>query len=470
MTGSKRTLTGTLTLRANCAALNDTSATPTPTACLPNSRYLGPSPVFILRSDAAEDIEFDGLKLKLEGVDPNNVFWIFPKVTGADNVIFKATDPNFPNVVTGNFMGTMPASVAVSEANSTDLTISDRNTSFRGVRFLGFRSLTTSINSSVVMAALTSVDQPELIPVLQLQFPNRTDSDQTRFVDNLQPLLYDASNNRKDSGINGVPKANQGQWTMRPVRSEVNAYFVAGMTPSRNGMSYKTSLTASTSSSVSYDGSNNTIPNPSAGNASQTDLGETGGGLANFIRLLENWEAVPLKITGGFLQNTRSVFSTAPFASTAPFVSNPGFSDIQTLYVNPVSPNLRMSGYNLVYQSVASQRIPYYTPPIRLWGYDVGLLTQQPDRFAERFATPIPGANEFFREVSGDDPWVEALLCALEPANPETVNDNTSTVNIGSPQKFGTSPTNYTNRSLRGADLPSKCTTTIYGGATVSYD
>jgi hypothetical protein len=484
LTGSKRTLTGTLTLRANCIALNDT---PSATVCAPNSRHLGPSPVFILRADAAEDIEFDGLKLKLEGVDPNNVFWIFPKVTGADNVIFKASDPNFPNVVTGNFIGTMPATgVTVSEANSTDLAISDPNTSFRGVRFLGFRSLLpnpsatppiTGINSSVVMAAISSVDQPELIPILQLQFPNPTDANNTRFVDSLQPLLYDGTGKRKDSGVNGVPKTNQGQWTIRPVRSEVNAYFVAGITPSRNGMSYRTSNTASTSSSVSYD-SNGTISSAGVAGQSLTNLGETGGGLVNFIRLLENWEAVPLKITGGFLQNTRSVFSTAPFLPTAPFVSEisgatfPPFSDIQTLFINPVRPNIGMSGYSLAYQSTTtSQRIPYYSAPIRLWGYDVALLTQQPDRFAERFATPIPGANEFFREVSADDNWVKTLLCALEPNDPTVVNTATnSTVNIGSTQQFGTKPQNYTKRVLRGGDLNSGCTTTTYGGSTVSYD
>ena len=486
LSGSKRTLTGTLTLRANCAAINDTAATPTPTACFPNSRHLGPSPVFILRADAAEDIEFDGLKLKLEGVDPNNIFWIFPKVAGADNVMFKASDPNFPNVVTGNFIATMPSSGTDTEATSTDLTISDRNTSFRGVRFLGFRSLVTKIDSSVVMAALSSVDQPELIPVLQLQFPNPTDANLTRFVNttnNLQPLFRDTDGKRKDSGINGVPKTNQGQWTIRPIRSEVNAYFVAGTTPSRNGMSYRTSNTASTSSSIDWDGSNNTIPSTGVNAQALTNLGESSGGLVNFIRLLENWEAVPIKITGGFLQNTRSVFSTAPYLPTAPFISEISganfvpFSDIQTLYINPVLPNIRMSGYNLAYQGVGVERIPYFSAPIRLWGYDVGLLTQQPDRFAERFATAKPGSNEFFREVNADDKWVKALLCALEPSNPSDNNASTpgtyskTIVNSGGKQQFGTIPENYTVRALLGT-VPATstaynyCNETEYGGST----
>jgi hypothetical protein len=114
-------------------------------------------------------------------------------------------------------------------------------------------------------------------------------------------------------------------------------------------------------------------------------------------------------------------------------------------------------------------QIPYYSAPVRLWGYDVGLLTQQPDRFAERFAIPIPGANEFFREVSVDDPWVQGLLCALEPNDPEA--NSTAVVNIGLKQKFGTDPRNYRRRALRGTDFKrSICNSPFYGGTTSETD
>ena len=485
LSGTTRTLSGRITLRANCVSATDTSSNPATTACTPNSRRLGPSPVFILRAETTEDITFDTLKVRLDGVDPNNVFWVFPKSAGDQNLVFKGNSKTDANIVTGNFIGTMPATVVpATVANSTDLNILDVNTSFRGVRFLGFRAVAgvtgtaptqVGVDGNTVMAALTSVDQPELQPVLQLHFPNRTTADTNTIFNALQPLFFDANNDRSQSGINGFPQTNQGQWTIRPVRSEVNAYFVAGNSPIRNGISYTTSLTAPTSSSV-------TILNASSASAANVpldDVGETAGGLNNFIRLLENWEAIPLKITGGFLQNSRSKFATAPYAATGPIISNipsvPSFSDIQTIFINPVLPNIRMSNFNLQYQSITPQRIPFFSAPIRLWGYDVALLTQQPDRFAERFATPIAGANEFFREVSGDDPWVEALLCALEPNDPE--DDNTasnSTVNIGFKKKFGTSPTNYTVRTLRGNDLPSRCTIdTTYGGETItpaSYD
>ena len=105
--------------------------------------------------------------------------------------------------------------------------------------------------------------------------------------------------------------------------------------------------------------------------------------------------------------------------------------------------------------SRAIGRAPFYTPPIRLWGYDVGLLTQPPDRFAERFAVPIAGANEYFREVTPDDPWVEALLCALEPST------------VSASNKAGSiNPKIYTKRALRGSDRRSACDTAKYGTTT----
>jgi hypothetical protein len=328
------------------------------------------------------------------------------------------------------------------------------------------------------MAAMTTVDQPELQPVLQLHFPDITTANTSTIFSStansgLQPLFFDSNNDRRDSGVNGFPQTNQGQWSIRPVRSEVNAYFVAGSSPSRTGISYTTSLTANTSSSVTILNASSTTANNVSITAASGAVGEAGGGLNNFIRLLENWEAIPLKISGGFLQNAKSQFATAPYASTGPIISSitgvPSFSDIQTIFMNPVLPDKLMSNFNLQYQSITPQRIPYFSAPIRLWGYDVALLTQQPDRFAERFATAVSGSNEFFREINTDDRWVKALLCALEPATPEALNGNTETVNIGSAQKFGTSPKNYTVRTLRGNDQPSACTSTNdYGGATVT--
>ena len=228
----------------------------------------------------------------------------------------------------------------------------------------------------------------------------------------------------------------------------MNVYFVAGNSPARNGVPYRASSTL--------------LGSTATGIATDTNIGEASGGLANFVRFLENWDDVNIKIAGGFIQNTKSRFATAPFVPTAPLVG--GISDTTTVFLNPAHPgtgttNGRISGgYNLQYLSITGSRIPYYSAPNRLWGYDVGLLTQQPDRFAERFAVPIPGANEFFREVSADDKWVESLLCALEPA---TIDENTR-------KGIGVVPTNYRRRTLRGTDLKSSCNTSFYGGAAAA--
>jgi hypothetical protein len=69
-------------------------------------------------------------------------------------------------------------------------------------------------------------------------------------------------------------------------------------------------------------------------------------------------------------------------------------------------------------EAAARFKAPFYQPPTRAWGYDVGLLSQTPDLFSRRIALPEAGTpNEFFREVSRDDPWVRGLLCAAQERN-----------------------------------------------------
>ena len=57
--------------------------------------------------------------------------------------------------------------------------------------------------------------------------------------------------------------------------------------------------------------------------------------------------------------------------------------------------------------------MPYFTAPNRQWIFDVALLSQPTDLFAQKFTTPSKSSpNEFFREVGRDDAWVQTLLCA----------------------------------------------------------
>jgi hypothetical protein len=352
------------------------------------------------------------------------------------------TGATTPNIITGNFLGYNTGTGALTEDNTSVVSTLDKFTSFRGVRFLGLWGDSSKLNKETLLVAMTTVDQPELLPVLQLNVPNAVSKDQDAIA---QPDLATSS------GINGVPttgnenSARVGQWTIRPSRAEVNVYFVAGSTPSRNGVPY-------TTSSTFFGG-------PTSSSAAT--IGETGGGLANFVRFLENWKDIPIKITGGFIQNTKSRYATAPFLPTQILDRK---SDITTIFLNPVLPGSgttgsNTSGFDLKYMSQTGNAIPYYFPPNRLWGYDVGLLTQPPDRFAERFASPIAGANEFFREVSADDTWVEALLCSLETDPP--VTSKTTTLLL---------PNTYKTRALRGNDLRSSCNSSVYGGATDTDD
>ncbi|WP_199245465.1 hormogonium polysaccharide biosynthesis protein HpsA [[Phormidium] sp. ETS-05] len=130
--------------------------------------------------------------------------------------------------------------------------------------------------------------------------------------------------------------------------------------------------------------------------------GETNGGLQNLPRFMENWlpstaNSRTTNILGSFIQLGRSEYATAPY--------------------QPLRGNASIFGFNHPYSNFNSTgRIPYFNPPNRNWGYDIGLLSQPPDLFAEKFtdkpSTDVP--SEFFREVRRDDDWVKTLLCAVE--------------------------------------------------------
>ncbi|MBD2567240.1 hormogonium polysaccharide biosynthesis protein HpsA [Anabaena lutea] len=134
---------------------------------------------------------------------------------------------------------------------------------------------------------------------------------------------------------------------------------------------------------------------------------EDNGGLHNYVRFLEHWSAtnntpVTAKINGIFMQLQKSAYATAPFATS--LTNNNATSGL--VYNTSNGPLNGTVG-----------RLPFYQPPTRLWGYDVGLLSQSPDLFAQKLVQPVGDLpNEYFREVGRDDAWVETLLCAKEDA------------------------------------------------------
>jgi hypothetical protein len=129
---------------------------------------------------------------------------------------------------------------------------------------------------------------------------------------------------------------------------------------------------------------------------------EKNGGLLNLVRYMENWhpparQGVPAgarvnQINGSFGQAKNSAYATAPFTAVN---SGPKYA-------------ITLDG---------GERTGYL-PPTRNWSYDVGLLTQQPDLLSEKMPTPpLPQLpDEYFREVSRSDRWVETLLCGKDGA------------------------------------------------------
>lgn len=154
------------------------------------------------------------------------------------------------------------------------------------------------------------------------------------------------------------------------------------------------------------------------------DVGESNGGLANLARFIESWDddttAKINQISGSFIQLKRSQYATAPFWQLQGGTKN---NDIkQPLNARKAGP----FGYPQMYRPDTSDgKSPFFAPPERVWGFDVGLLSQSPDLFSQQFAQSFQDdPSEFFREVSRDDDWVQTLLCAkMDPDNDGTYDD-----------------------------------------------
>ncbi|MEG4807176.1 hormogonium polysaccharide biosynthesis protein HpsA [Microcoleus sp. F8-D3] len=187
-------------------------------------------------------------------------------------------------------------------------------------------------------------------------------------------------------------------------------------------------------------GSNDT-PSRALGN----NVGDFNGGLQNLPRFLENWNSIDTNIQGSFIQFNRSAYSTAPYlpildqgapgqiAAATKLLSMfapPEFTPLPALPPGParfVLANPPEAGYRTQNGSILGGnglgRIPFFTAPRRNWGYDVGLVSQSPDLFTQRFTAPPAKSrpDEYFREVPRNDPWVETLMCAeVAPPAPGT--------------------------------------------------
>ncbi len=227
-----------------------------------------------------------------------------------------------------------------------------------GGRILGVngKPSTSNFSTDTRVYATGSIGQPSLVPVLQIQNTNGT-----------------PPTNPNNSFYNNVGFT---RWMMKATNTTTfNLAAAAGDTPPRAN--------------------------------SSTSLYESNGGLYNFVRFLENWTtSTTAKIGGSFIQLKRSAYATAPWSSV--FSSSPSGIFNDPLYYP--------QGYRDYYQLLGNGGyLPYYVPPDRQWGFDVGLLSQSPDLFAQKLTVaPTNPPNEFFREVGRDDPWIQILLCAAQ--------------------------------------------------------
>lgn len=124
---------------------------------------------------------------------------------------------------------------------------------------------------------------------------------------------------------------------------------------------------------------------------SPSQVNQSYGGLHNFPRFIETWSGRNLWFAGSLLQLSFSNYASTPFDQDA------------------WEPGIAPTG---------SEVIPYYSPPNRLWGYDVGLQFAQAGPAASRFVTPGKVRNEFYSEPAANDPYMNKLCTALKANAP----------------------------------------------------
>lgn len=283
-----------------------------------------------------------GITLNLNGVSPNNIFWVSNGSLEINDAIGK------PHKLAGNFIGRSSYTLKIGA-----------NTQIIGGRFLNFSKLSSTIPASSNVYA-TSVDQPSLAPLLQIHSPTGTPG---------------------GTPFNGEIKYN---WVQTATTTTANVALITGDSPSR--------------------------PNPS----------ESNGGLNNFVRFVENWENQTARIKGSLIQFQRSAIATGPFYPVDLTVTDSSGSLFYTLNGSGMAPYLQNLGYTgFRYRGgVFAFRASYYYPPTRAYGFDVAILSQSPDLFAQRFTVePTNPPNEYFREIGRDDSWTQTLLCAAEASD-----------------------------------------------------
>jgi hypothetical protein len=232
--------------------------------------------------------------------------------------------------------------------------------------------------------------QPLLLPVPQIQ--------------NVSAATAPGGNTMPRGGTGGFARSTA--WISQAVNTPFNVIVGAGDTPSRTLDPRFTS-------------------------------GDFNGGLQNLPRFLESWDdgGLTTNIRGSFIQQRRSAFSTAPYQpilpqayqQTVPAVALASLFNLQRLPAGTALASLAIT--NTYNTDAGAGFLPYFSPPLRNWGFDVGLLSQPPDLFTQRFTTPSTKTQpaEYFREVPRNDEWVTTLMCGLVAPDQKPVGGQNAT-------------------------------------------
>ncbi|MBP0018243.1 MAG: hormogonium polysaccharide biosynthesis protein HpsA [Cyanobacteria bacterium SBLK] len=361
--------------------------------------------MFIFRFDSNNPVLFENVRMVLKGVNPNHIFWVVRDNDGGGagegGIVFAGT-----NSLAGNFLGRSSDLNAImfdttGAIRATNGSLSTpTNTTIAGGRFLGFNGTGGTIAAQPLATFNTAAGGPELT------FNAITTSHQPLLIPVLQLHAFDSNNAPSTINFNSNAGAlRTSNWLQRaadtianPDNGTFNFVMATGDSPARFRPN-----------------------NPS--------VFEANGSLSNLVRTQENWYVTnaikrPLSIRGSFIQLQRSAYGTAPHLQLLePYRS-----------INQNS-TVSLFGYPQAY-SLNGNRNNTYDPPDRQWGFDVGILSQLPDLFSQRFTLPPTDApNEYYREVGRNDPWIETLLCGnITNANGglvggRAVNDDYRTTN-----------------------------------------
>ncbi|BAU12735.1 hypothetical protein LEP3755_32660 [Leptolyngbya sp. NIES-3755] len=175
------------------------------------------------------------------------------------------------------------------------------------------------------------------------------------------PRVYYNYGSNITNGVNASFGNNDSRYDtlVRALGTRVNSIIVSGISPSRPNQGY--------------------------------------GGLHNFPRFIESWNnSVPLNFSGSFIQLSYTNYATAPFELEN---LEPGASSSSSRQTDP-----------------ANENIMYYEPPLRRWGYDVGLQYSPASPAAARFVTAGKDRSEYYAEPAASDPYIANLCEAAKSA------------------------------------------------------